>query len=292
MFQESVEQAFRFAVKCCVFSASAAEVNQPVQPRKIREMTITKIIYELRDGIARITLNRPDKRNALDGELVAELKDAIASSARDPQCRVVLLSGAGADFCSGADLSALEKTAQSGVLDNMADARGTAELFLMMRNHPHPIIAAVHGRALAGGCGIATASDIILAAESAQFGYPEVNIGFVPAMVMAILRRSISEKAAVELVVTGEIISAARAHELGLVHHVYADSKFVAEANAYATRLASKSASAVMLSKRLLYNMDSMSFEAALQAGVEINAIARLTDDCRRGVERFLKKKS
>jgi methylglutaconyl-CoA hydratase len=117
-----------------------------------------------------------------------------------------------------------------------------------------------------------------------------VNIGFVPAMVMAILRRSISEKAALELVVGGEVISAARAHELGLVHRVYADDRFHAEVSTYASKLASKSASAVMLSKRLLYNMDSMSFEAALQSGVEINAIARMTDDCRRGIERFLSK--
>jgi methylglutaconyl-CoA hydratase len=253
-------------------------------------MTFDKIIYEVRDGIARVTLNRPEKRNALDGGLISELKQAMTSSAGDPQCCVVLLRGAGTDFCSGADLSALEKTAQAGVLDNMADARSTAELFLMMRNHPHPVIGAVHGRALAGGCGIATACDIILASESAQFGYPEVNIGFVPAMVMAILRRSVSEKAAVELVVSGDLISAGRAHELGLVHHVYADKQFAAEAEAYAARLASKSASAITLSKRLLYNMDSMSFEAALEAGVEINAIARMTDDCRRGVERFLKK--
>jgi methylglutaconyl-CoA hydratase len=249
-----------------------------------------KILYELRDGIARITLNRPDKRNALDGEMVAELKTAFRASAADDSCRVVLLTGAGTDFCSGADLSNLEKTAQNSVLDNMADARSTADLFLMMRNHPRPVIVAVQGRALAGGCGVATACDIILAAQSAQFGYPEVNIGFVPAMVMAILRRSVSEKAAFELVVTGETISASRAHDLGLVHRVFGDEQFVAEVEAYVAKLAAKSASAIMLSKRLLYNMDSMSFEAALQAGVEINAIARQTEDCRRGVERFLKK--
>jgi methylglutaconyl-CoA hydratase len=177
-----------------------------------------KILYELRDGVARITLNRPDKRNALDGEIVAELKAAFSASASDDACRVVLLTGAGTDFCSGADLANLEKTAQNSVLDNMADARSTADLFLAMRNHPRPVIAAVQGRALAGGCGIATACDIILAAESAQFGYPEVNIGFVPAMVMAILRRSVSEKAVLALVVTGETVSAARAHELSLVH--------------------------------------------------------------------------
>jgi methylglutaconyl-CoA hydratase len=251
-----------------------------------------KILYELRGGVARITLNRPDKRNALDGEIVAELKAAFSASASDDACRVVLLTGAGTDFCSGADLANLEKTAQNSVLDNMADARSTADLFLMMRNHPRPVIAAVQGRALAGGCGIATACDIILAAQSAQFGYPEVNIGFVPAMVMAILRRSVSEKAAFELVVTGETVSAARAHDLGLVHRVFADDQFSSEVESYVVKLAAKSASAVMLSKRLLYNMDSMSFESALQAGVEINAIARQTEDCRKGVEKFLKEKT
>ncbi|HEX3585245.1 MAG TPA: enoyl-CoA hydratase-related protein [Candidatus Angelobacter sp.] len=251
-----------------------------------------KIIYEMREGVARITMNRPDKRNALDGELVGELKAAFGASASDDACRVVLLTGAGTDFCSGADLANMEKTAQNSVLENMADARATADLFLMMRNHSRPVIAAVQGRALAGGCGIATACDIILAAQSAQFGYPEVNIGFVPAMVMAILRRSVSEKAAFELVVTGETVSAARAHELGLVHRVFADEEFSSEVEAYAAKLAAKSASAIMLSKRLLYNMDSMSFEAALQAGVEINAIARQTEDCRKGVEKFLRKKT
>jgi methylglutaconyl-CoA hydratase len=255
-------------------------------------MAFTKIVSETRDGIARITLNRPEKRNALDGELISELKQALASSAEDPQCRVVLLTGAGTDFCSGADLAALEKTAQNGVLENMADARSTAELFLMMRNHPRLIVAAVRGRALAGGCGIATACDIILATESAQFGYPEVNIGFVAAMVMAILRRSITEKAALELVVGGEPITAVRAHELGLVHRVYPDDRFSSELDGYVARLAKKSASAVMLSKRLLYNMDSMPFEAALEAGVQTNALARMTEDCRRGVEAFLKKRS
>lgn len=249
-----------------------------------------KVLYEVQNGLARITLNRPDKRNALDGELIAELGTAIASSSRDDKCRVVLITGAGKDFCSGADLAGLEKTTQASVLDNMADARRMADVFLMMRNHPRPVIAAVHGRALAGGCGVATACDIILASETAQFGYPEVNIGFVPAMVMVILRRSVSEKAALEMVVGGEIFSAGRAYEIGLVHRLYSEEHFHSEVESYVTRLASKSASAVMLSKRLLYNMDSMSFEAALTAGVDTNVIARMTEDCRRGVERFLKK--
>jgi methylglutaconyl-CoA hydratase len=253
-------------------------------------MPDAKVLYSIKDGIGRIMLNRPDKRNALDRELIAELKQAIAASAADPACRVVLLTGAGKDFCSGADLAGLEKTAQNHVMDNMADARQTADLFLAMRNHPRPIIAAVQGRALAGGCGLATACDIILAAESAQFGYPEVNIGFVPAMVMAILRRAMAEKAAFELVTSGQPVSAHRAQQLGLAQRVYADDKFQSEVEAYAAAMAAKPASALELIKRLLYNMDSMSIEAALEAGVEVNAIARMTEECRRGIERFLRK--
>jgi len=249
-----------------------------------------KILFDIQDGIARITLNRPEKRNALDAGLISELKQAMAETAGDPACRVVLLTGAGKDFCSGADLAGLEKIAQAGVIENMDDARNMAELFLAMRNHPRPIVAAVQGRALAGGCGLATACDIVLAAESAQFGYPEVNIGFVAAMVMAIVRRSVSEKAAFELVVGGEAVPAARAYEIGLIHRVYPGDVFAREVDAYAARLAGKSAAAVMLSKRLLYQMDSMSFEAALEAGVQVNGIARMTEDYRRGIERFLKK--
>jgi methylglutaconyl-CoA hydratase len=251
-----------------------------------------KILYKTQDGIARVTLNRPEKRNALDGELINGIKDAMSATAHHAKCRAVLLAGAGKDFCSGADLAGLEKTAHADVLENMDDARNMAELFLMMRHHPRPIVAAVRGRALAGGCGLATACDIILASESAQFGYPEVNIGFVPAMVMAILRRSVSEKAAFELVASGAIISATRARELGLIHHVYPDDEFADEVDAYVTRLAAKSSSALMLSKRLLYQMDSTPFDAALEAGVQTNAIARMTEDCKRGVERFLKKSS
>jgi methylglutaconyl-CoA hydratase len=243
------------------------------------------ILYQVDQGIARITLNRPEKRNALNAELISALKEALAKSGR-----LVLLSGAGKDFCSGADLAALHDAAKANVLDHMASARAMAELFIAMRRYPHPIVAAVRGRALAGGCGLATAADLILAAETAQFGYPEVNIGFVPAMVMAILRRSVSEKRAFELITTGEIISAATAREYGLVNRVFPDATFEQDVEAYVAKLAAKSSSALMLSKQLLYQMDTMSFEAAIEAGVEINAIARMTEDCKRGVEKFLKK--
>jgi len=244
------------------------------------------ILYQVEQGIAHVTLNRPEKRNALNPELIAELKKVVERSDR-----LIVLTGAGHDFCSGADLSGLHEAANADVLDHIASARALADLFIAMRRYPHPVIAAVRGRALAGGCGLATAADIILAAESAQFGYPEVNIGFVPAMVMAILRRCVSEKRAFELIATGDVINAQTAFDFGLVNRVFADETFDVDVEAFASRLASKSASALMLSKQLLYHMDAMSFEAAIEAGVQTNAIARSTADCKRGIERFLKKK-
>jgi methylglutaconyl-CoA hydratase len=249
-----------------------------------------KILYAAAEGVARITLNRPDKRNALDAEIVAEVRQAVAASARDENVRVVVLTGAGKDFCSGADLAALQRISEATVMENVADARNLADLFVEMRRHPRPIVAAVRGRALAGGCGLATACDMVFAAESAQFGYPEINIGFIPAMVMAILRRSVSEKRAFELITMGKVITAPVAADIGLINSTFPDEKFDASVEAALAQLAVKSASALMLSKNLLYHMDGMTFETALEAGIQLNAITRMTDDCKRGVERFLKK--
>jgi methylglutaconyl-CoA hydratase len=248
------------------------------------------ILYNVEAGIARITLNRPEKRNALNTELIETLSESLARSAHDENVRVVLLSGAGPDFCSGADLAGLDQSADAGVMDHLHAANALADVFLKLRQHPRPIVAAVRGRALAGGCGLASACDLILASASAQFGYPEVKIGFVPAMVMAILRRSVNEKRAFELTTTGQIVTASEAAIIGLVNHVYADDDFEARVDAYVAALASQSATAVTLTKDLLYHMDGMTFEAALEAGVHGNALARMTEDARRGMERFAKK--
>jgi methylglutaconyl-CoA hydratase len=249
-----------------------------------------KVLYSVQRGVAQIALNRPEKRNALDDELIAGVRRALADSANDNAVRVVLVTAAGKDFCSGADLAALQRIKDAGVMENVADARRLGDLFLEMRRHPRPIVAAVRGRALAGGCGVATAADIILAAESAEFGYPEIKIGFVPAMVMAILRRSVSERRAFELLATGEIIAARTALEIGLINRVYPDSAFDAQVESYVTHLAARSPSALALTKSLLHQMDASSFEAALSAGIQTNALARLTDDYRQGVEQFTKK--
>jgi len=241
-------------------------------------------------AVFRITLNRPEKRNALDRQLILDIRARLAEAAALAEARVVLISGAGKDFCAGADLSELRRIRDSSILENYADARILMELFLEMRRHPLPVIAAVRGRALAGGCGLATASDIVLASDNAQFGYPEVRIGFVPAMVMAILRRNVSEKLAFELLAAGKLLNAAEALAAGFVNAVYADASFESAVETYAAELAGRSASAVRLTKRLLYHMDAMPFDAALEAGAQINAIARMTDDCRQGIDRFLNK--
>jgi methylglutaconyl-CoA hydratase len=249
------------------------------------------VLYTTSDSLARITLNRPDKRNALNDELIAGLKHALRRAHDDHEVKAVIVSGAGPDFCSGADLSALQKIATASVQENLEDARSLMELFTLIRSLRPPVIAAVKGRALAGGCGLASACDIVLAARSSRFGYPEVKIGFVPAMVMAILRRNISEKRAFELLTLGAEITSAEAFTLGLVNRLIDDEAFDDEVDACVEQFMKVSSSAVALTKRLLYQTDAMSFEDALHCGVDANVTARLSEDCQQGIGRFLNKK-
>jgi methylglutaconyl-CoA hydratase len=240
-------------------------------------------------AVATITLNRPDKRNALDAATVEGLRFAVAQLGGEQDVRVVVIAGAGRDFCAGADLAQLERLAAGAEpMDNLGDAQALGDLFIRIRRSPKPFIAAVRGNAIAGGAGLAGACDIVLAADDAVFGYPEVHLGFVPAMVMAMLRRAVGEKQAFELVVRGHRIAAAEAHRLGLVNRVFGAADFDEAVSAYASDLASRSASAVALTKRLLFGMDGMSFEEAVARGAEVNVIARSTDDCRAGVRDFL----
>ncbi|HEX8287723.1 MAG TPA: enoyl-CoA hydratase-related protein [Pyrinomonadaceae bacterium] len=252
---------------------------------------MSEILIDQENSILTITLNRPEKRNALNDALVNSLKSALRDAGENEDLRAVLIKGAGQDFCSGADLSALQKIAESNVMENLADAENLLELFALIRRIKIPVIAAVHGRALAGGCGLATACDLVLAARSARFGYPEVKIGFVAAMVMAILRRNLSEKRAFELISQGFEFSAEEAEKIGLINRVYEDENFDEAVKEYVSAYEKVSRSAVILSKKLLYQMDGMTFETALETGAEVNTIARLTEDCRKGIERFLNKK-
>lgn len=252
--------------------------------------TAVPLVVRDEGGVRRLVLNRPDKRNALNAELIAALKSALRQADGDDGVRVVVIEGEGKDFCSGADLSALRRIAESSVMDNLEDVDELAELFLLPRRMHKPVVACVRGRALAGGCGLATACDIVLAAETAEFGYPEVRIGFVPAMVMAILRRNVSEKRAFELIVAGQPIAAAEAERIGLINHAWPDTDFDRQRDLFLADLAARSPSAVQLSKRLLYHADGMGFEAALRAGADVNVVARMTEDMKAGVARFLER--
>src|SRR2546423_7167336 len=253
-------------------------------------MEDSPVIYAIEGAVALVTLNRPEKRNALNDALVVGLKDALRDADSREEVRAVLVTGAGADFCSGADLSALKKISESSIAENLEDAQSLVELFALIRRVRVPVVAAVRGRALAGGCGLATACDIVLASTSARFGYPEVKIGFVPAIVLAILRRNVSEKRAFELVTRGAEITANEAERIGLVNQVFDDDAFEAKVERYVADFEPLSRSAVMLTKRLLYQTDGMNFDAALQAGADVNTIARMTDDCQQGIARFLLK--
>lgn len=247
------------------------------------------VLVAVEGSVAKVTLNRPEKRNALNDAVIRELKDNLRKLNSQEGLRVVVLTGAGNDFCSGADLSALRKISEASIAENIEDARALMELFTVIREVSVPVVAAVRGRALAGGCGLASACDLVLASTSARFGYPEVKIGFVPAMVMAILRRSISEKRAFELVTLGAEISSQEAKEMGLVNRVFSDASFETEVDAYVRTFERMSKSAVALTKSLLYQMDGMSLMEALETGVDVNVIARTTEDCQGGISRFLK---
>jgi methylglutaconyl-CoA hydratase len=249
-----------------------------------------ELLYSTEGAVALITLNRPDKRNALNDGLINNLKDALHQADADDTIRVVVIMGAGADFCAGADLAALQKISESSVMENLEDAQSLMELFALIRRVKVPVVAAVRGRALAGGCGLATACDLVLASATARFGYPEVKIGFVPAMVMAILRRNVSEKRVFELITRGAEISSQEAERIGLVNRVFDDETFESQVESYVAEFEKVSRSALILSKRLFYHMDGLTFDAALQSGADVNTIARMTEDCRKGIARFLKK--
>jgi methylglutaconyl-CoA hydratase len=246
--------------------------------------------YVTQGGVATLELNRPEKRNALNAELIGALGKAVTRATADHDVRVIALRGAGSDFCAGADLTELARIQELGPEESLAEAQRLGDLLVQLRRCPKPVVAVVQGRALAGGCGLATACDVVLAHEGAELGYPEVQLGFVPAMVMSFLRRKVPEARAFELAVRGDRIPAREAQAIGLVNRVFAASTFEAEVETYLSSLAVRPPSAVSLTKRLLYGLDGVSLEDGVARGAEVNAFARLTEACKDGVRRFLER--
>lgn len=253
-------------------------------------MSADRVLARPDGAVLHLTLNRPDKRNALDAAMVEALLEHLTAADLSSDVRVVALRAAGTDFCAGADLAELLASADRPADANAASAERLGQVFTGMRELPKPVVAVVHGRVLAGGCGLATACDMVLTREDATFGYPEVQRGFVPAMVMAMLRRAVGEKAAFDLVATGRTITAADALALGLVSRVIPADRFETEVAHVLADLAALSPSAMALTKRQFYAMDAMEFGEAIKLGAQVNAVARSTPDFRQALERFLKR--
>ena len=244
----------------------------------------------LHDGVLTLTLNRPGKRNALNAAVLDGLAEALAHAELDADVRVVALRGAGKDFCAGADLEELLASADGSLEENEAAALRMGEIFLALRQLPKPSVAIVHGRALAGGAGLATACDIVVAAATAEFGYPEIGRGFVPAMVMTMLRRSVGEKRAFELVATGRIVSAPEALAMGLISRVGAADAFEDDVANLLSQLSTQSSTAFALTKQLFTALDDRGFGDGILLGARVNALSRATPDFRRSIAAFLTK--
>jgi methylglutaconyl-CoA hydratase len=236
-----------------------------------------------------IRLNRPDKRNALNADLVTALKEALAAAETADDVRVVVLTGNGSAFSAGADLASLKSLRDASPLDNEQDSRHLAELFRQIYKHPKPVIAGVNGHAIGGGCGLAAVCDFSFVADDAKLGFSEVRIGFVPAIVMVFVRRKLGEAAARDLLLRGRLVTAAQASEVGLVSRAVAGGRLEEEVYELARELATEtSGSAVALTKRMMAQLPGMGFEEAMDYAVQMNAFARGTDDCRAGIDAFL----
>jgi methylglutaconyl-CoA hydratase len=242
-------------------------------------------------GVHTILLNRPEKRNALTPQLIEELTQALGAASANPHCRVVILTGAGSAFCAGLDLEVLRANVDAGEAAALADAERIATLFRTLYELPKPTIAAVNGPAIAGGMGIATICDLTLAVPEAKFGYTEVRIGFIPAIVSAYLRIQIGDKRARDLLLTGRLIGAEEAAALGLVTRVVPEPELMREARSVAEKLTRNSPAAMAATKRLLSRFAERRLlddvDGAIRASVQMRAHA----DFREGVTAFLEKR-
>jgi methylglutaconyl-CoA hydratase len=241
-------------------------------------------------GIAIITLSRPEKRNAISYELIEELLRALDELAQSSTL-VLILTGEGKAFCSGMDLENLKTLAGRSAEQNLKDSETMAGLFRALYDFPRPTIAAVNGAAIAGGCGLATLCDFTLAVPEAKFGYTEVRIGFVPAIVSTFLLRQIGEKHARDLLLTGRIVEANEAHRIGLINEIVSSEDLMPRARALALQLLENSPASLACTKRLLSDYARGELDSQIRSAVKQNASIRATSDFREGISAFLEKR-
>jgi methylglutaconyl-CoA hydratase len=253
-------------------------------------MSYGTVLLETEDDLAIITLNRPEKRNALSPELIEDLLAALAAVEEGP-ARVAILTGAGRAFCAGMDLAALRKLADRTPAENLADARRTAGLFRRVWSFPKPLIAAVSGAALGGGCGLATLCDFTLASQDAKFGYPEVRIGFMPALISTFIQLQVGEKVARDLLFTGRVFGAIEARELGLVKSVVPAGVLLGAARELAAELMTNGPHSLQATKRLLVRVEEDELDRRLELGISESIAIRATPELREGLAAFLEKR-
>jgi methylglutaconyl-CoA hydratase len=247
------------------------------------------VVTSLEKGILSVTLNRAEKRNAINAASVELLHQFLEQADLDANVRVVVIRGAGKDFCAGADLDELLASADQTQDQNEATAYRLGQVFERIRSLPKPVLALVQGRALAGGAGLATACDLVLASDTVQIGYPEIQRGFVPAMVATLLQRATGEKIALDLILTGRLLGAEEARVAGLVSRVVPAGELQNEGIALALQLAGSSATALALTKRVFFEQEGKTFAEGIRLGARVNAVARSTPDFRTSIASFLK---
>lgn len=249
------------------------------------------ILYEVTDRLATITLNRPDKRNALNGEVVQELLNAFTRAENDPEVKVVMLAARGKVFCAGADLGYIQQLQSNTYEENLEDSSMLKSLFLKIYTLKKLVVARVHGHAIAGGCGLATVCDIIFTVPEAKFGYTEVRIGFIPALVKVFLLRKIGEGNARRLLLTGDLVTADEARRMGLVQFVHDEEDFDKAVDAFCRRMIQQtSGMSVEVTKEMIASIPDMTLETALDYAAVKNARTRESEDCRKGIGAFLTK--
>ncbi|MBL3658516.1 enoyl-CoA hydratase/isomerase family protein [Fulvivirga sediminis] len=249
--------------------------------------------YEIEDRIGYITLNRPEKRNALSYEVVTELKEAFSRASEDEQVKVVVLAAEGKAFCAGADLAYIQQLQSNTFEENLEDSNHLKELFYQIYTLNKVVIAQVQGHAIAGGCGLATVCDFVFSVPEAKFGYTEVRIGFIPAIVKVFLLRKIGEMKSKELLLTGELITASDASNCGLINKIVNVTQLKEEVKVFAEMLIkNNSGQSMEFTKKMIAKVPEMSLEEGLDYAARKNAEARATDDCRKGINSFLNKVS
>ncbi|MDP4230495.1 MAG: enoyl-CoA hydratase-related protein [Bacteroidota bacterium] len=249
------------------------------------------IKLHLEHPLLRITMNRPEKRNALSPEMMTEISAALESVAGDEDVRVIILTGEGNTFCAGADLEYMQKLSEFGAEENLADSRKLRDLLWKIYTFPKIVIAQVHGAALGGGAGLAAVCDMTFASDDSEFGYTEVGLGFIPALVCVFLTRKIGAQHARELLLSARKFSAEEAYSLGMINSVVSCPQLEDMVKSYALTVARNSPTAVAMTKRLLATTAGMSMEAALEYAASMNALARGTEDAKKGRAKFLAKK-